>query len=186
MFDPGRAGAGGVAGGEVAGLAVDHAGDTDGMLTVVGAFEADDASSAGGGVGDAEAEEGGLGTGGDEADAFGAGAELEETFGKFDGAVMDGGEVGAIGGGVGGGGEDFGSGMAGEGGSPGHGEVEEFAALGIPDAGTGAALEDGNEFGWEAELAVGTGGEGEEGAFPPGVGRAGLWGVHQGRLKVLT
>jgi hypothetical protein len=186
VFDPGCAGSGGVAVGEVAGLAVDHAGDADGMLSVVGAFETDDATPAGGGVSDAEAEEGGLGTGGDETDAFGAGAELEETFGEFDGAVVNGGEVGAIGGGLGGGGEDFGAGMAGEGGAPGHGEVEELPAIGIPDAGTGAALEDGDEFGWETEFSVGTGGEGEEGAFPPGAGRAGLGGVHQGRLKVLT
>lgn len=185
VFDPGRAGAGGIGVREIGGAAGNHAGDADGVLSVVGALELEEARAAGGGAGDAEAEHGELGAGSHEADAFGAGADRGEAFGEFDRAPVDGGEIEAIGGGAGGGFADLGMGVADEGGGPGHGEVEEFTAFGVPNPAAEPAFEDGDEVGGDAELAVGSGGEAGEGAFAPsgGVGvdargrwRSGSWG----------
>jgi hypothetical protein len=165
---------------------VDHSSHTDRVLAMVGPFKAENLPASGGGMGHPEAQHGGLGSGGYKTNTFRARAQRLQTFGQLDGTPIDGGEVGAIGSGAGCGGDDLGTCMPRKRSTPSHGEVDELTSLGVPDARSGAPLDDRNEFGWQAEFPVGTCWECGQGALTPGGGGGGARAHAQGRLKVFT
>ena len=157
----------------IGGRAAEHAGDTGRVLSMVGAGEFENARATGGRVGDPEGQHGCLRAGGDEADTLRARRQRGQTFGQFDGAVIDGGEVDRASDLPGNGLDDLGMGMADQCRTPGHGQVQVFPVVGVPNTATLTPRKHRQQFWRESKFTVGTSGKAVEGAFAEGEGRGG-------------
>src|SRR5262245_38440355 len=94
-FDPWRAGARRVCLWEIRQTSCDQTRDTDGMLTVISAFELQHFWPACGGLRHAKAKHRRFGSRGDKADALDAGADERDAFGEFDRFRIDAGKINA-------------------------------------------------------------------------------------------
>ena len=144
----------------------EQAGDAEGVGAVIGAFELENLGPPGEGAGEPLAIHRRLGARGTEPERIAGGAEAENLLRQHKRVFRDVGEIGAeprlarhrL--------DDFRPGMANEHRAPAHGEVNEFSALGVPQAAALAMVDDHGQLLGQVELAVGTGGKGGERALP--------------------